>query len=87
MGLEALDLILVLLLASINNLIFGGSFLAVWLVFILPVLLALILFLAKRNKPDGFLVHAIKFSITPGSFSAGTIPKNNEKMKRTFLVD
>jgi hypothetical protein len=74
-GLEIHDLLFVLLFAAIMNLIFGQTTLGFYLVFVVPVFMAAILFIAKRNKPDGFLVHAIKYYINSGAFSAG----NNSK--------
>ena len=39
--------------------------------------MAAILFIAKRNKPDGYLVHVIKYYTNTGAFSAGSKGKNN----------
>ena len=53
------------------------------LVFIIPILLLIILYFGKKNKPNGFLVHLIRFYITAGFYSAGQDSKylNNLKEK------
>lgn len=65
-GLEALDLIASLILAAIMN-VFGFPTL---FVLGIPVLALLALYFGKRNKPDGFLLHLIRYYMTPGHFSA-----------------
>ena len=70
-GLEVHDLLFVLLFAAIMNLIFGQTVLGFYLVFVVPAIMAAILFIAKRNKPDGFLVHAIRYYTNDGRLSAG----------------
>jgi hypothetical protein len=70
-GCEAPDLLAVLLFAAVMNLIFGQTFLALPMVIIFPSILLLILFFGKRDKPDGFLIHLLRFHITPGFYSAG----------------
>ena len=71
LGLEAHDLLFVLLFASIMNLIFGTTFLAPYFVFILPIFIGLILYFSKRNKPPHYLMHFLKYKLTPGFYSAG----------------
>lgn len=65
-GMEALDLIGSLILASVMN-VFG---LPTLLVLGVPALTLLALYFGKRNKPDGFLLHLVRYYITPGHFSA-----------------
>jgi hypothetical protein len=81
-GLEAHDLLFVLLFAAIMNLIFGQTPLGTIMVFIVPSIMAGTLFVAKRNKPEGYLAHLIKFHIEPGHMSAGAIGKNEFKRLR-----
>jgi hypothetical protein len=75
-GLEIHDLLFVLLFAAIMNLIFGQTAIGFYLVFVVPSIMAAILFIAKRNRPDGFLVHAIRYYVNSGAFSAGDDGKN-----------
>lgn len=80
-GLEAPDLLFVLIFAAIMNLFFGTTSLALPLVIMLPLVVLGVLYLGKRDKPDGFLIHLIRFYLTPGFFSAGEDSKFEEKMK------
>lgn len=82
MGLEAHDLLFVLLFASVMNLIFGQTALAIYLVFILPGVMLIVLYLSKRNRPDKFLIHWLRYKLTPGSYSAGNVGQNESKRKR-----
>lgn len=70
-GLEIHDLLFVLLFAAIMNLIFGRSVLGFYLVFVLPSLMAIVLYIAKRNKPDNFLIHYLRYYLNSGTLSAG----------------
>jgi hypothetical protein len=47
----------------------------------LPSLMLVILFVGKRDKPDGFLIHLVRFYLTPGFLSAGEESKFEEKMR------
>lgn len=79
-GLEALDLLLVLVLSAIMGLFFDGGKLGFIFIFLFPVTLLVSLFLIKRNKPDGYIKDILKFYITRGHFSASEELKNQNKM-------
>ena len=81
-GLELPDLFLVLILAATMNLFFGRTFLAVPMVFVVPSLLALIFYFGKRDKPEDFLIHFIRYYLTPGFYSAGKESSFEGKMRR-----
>ena len=66
-GYEIPDLLAIFLLLSILNFVFGQSFIAVWLP---SSILAVILRYGKKGKPDNYLIHWIKFQVSPGIFSA-----------------
>ena len=70
-GMEASDFIFILLVAAILNLIFGRTDIAPWIVFGIPSALAVIVHIGKRGRPDGYLIHLIRYYITPGFYSAG----------------
>jgi hypothetical protein len=70
-GIEATDLLAVLILAALMNLIFGRLSIGPIFVFVLPGALFAALYAAKRDKPDGFLAHLIKFYLSPGELHAG----------------
>lgn len=85
-GFEVHDLLFVLVTASVMNLVFGRTRIALYLVFLLPALMALVLFFVKRNKPEQFLVHFMRYHMNPGFFSAGARPMKAEQMN-TSIVD
>ena len=65
------DLLIVLIFAAVMNLFFGQTRLSTVMVFILPGILEISLFLIKRNHPKDFFVHFLKFHMSPGIFLAG----------------
>lgn len=84
-GLEAPDLLFVMIFAAVMDLFFGRTSLALPLVILLPVAMLGVLYVGKRDKPDGFLVHLIRFYLTPGYFSAGEESKFEEKMRKPIF--
>jgi hypothetical protein len=73
-GYEVFDLVVLFITLSVLNFIFAEGFklLCVWL----PVLiLAIILRVGKRGKPENYIVHLIKFHVSPGVYCAFTDPK------------
>lgn len=81
LGMEAQDLIFVMLFASIMNLIFGKTSLSFVLVFVVPAIMGVILFFAKRGKPEGYLIHLIRYYVISGFYSAAQDSKNHDKMR------
>ena len=75
---EAPDILGVLIFASVMNLFFGRTSLAFVFVIILPLILLIVLYVGKRGKPDGFLIHVARFYLTNGYFSAGENQKDTE---------
>ncbi len=84
-GLEVMDLIAVLMLAAVSNLVFGGMKFAPVFVLLLPSLLAATLYFAKRDKPEGFLLHLLRYWTTPGLYSAGYLNGQLEQKRRKLL--
>jgi hypothetical protein len=84
-GLEAPDLLAVLMFGAIMNLIFGQTALALPIVIILPSVMLLVLYFGKRDKPDGYLLHLLRFYFTPGFYSAGEDPKHEHLMRRNII--
>lgn len=70
-GIEASDLIGVLILAAVMNLFFGRVPFGALFIFGIPAALFVALYLGKRGKPDGYLNHAIKFYLSTGELHAG----------------
>ena len=80
-GLEALDLLIALIFGAVMNLFFGGTALEIPLVIGGPVLIITIFYFGKKNKPENFIAHLIRFYLEPGFFSAGEESKNIQKMR------
>ena len=70
-GIEATDLLAVLILAAIMNLFFGRFSFGPIFFLGLPAVLFVALYLGKKGKPEGFLLHAMKFYLSPGELHAG----------------
>jgi hypothetical protein len=70
-GVEAADLLAVLLLAAVMNLVFGRMSIGPVFIFGVPALLFFALYFGKRGKPDGYLLHAVKYFLSPGELWAG----------------
>lgn len=74
LGFEIPDLLFIFLTISVLNFLFGSTSLK-WLFVWLPsASLALTIRLAKRGKPDNYLVHWLRFQIKPGIYSAFSDP-------------
>ena len=86
MGFEAIDLIVTLLFASIMNFIFGQTFLAFLLVFILPITALFGLYFIKRRHPSHYLGDLINYFLIPGYYYAGIVGKNELKRKQGFYA-
>lgn len=85
-GLEVHDLLFVLIFASVMNLFFGRTRAAVYLVLLLPSVMAAVLFLAKRNKPDRYLVHLFRFYLSPGFYAANEDSRKQSAMRNTIYA-
>jgi hypothetical protein len=70
-GVDATDLLAVLLLGAVMNLIFGRLSIGPIFIFGLPGILFCALYCGKRGKPEGYLLHALRFYISPGALHAG----------------
>jgi hypothetical protein len=84
-GLEALDLLLVLVLSAIMGLFFDGGKLGFIFIFLFPVTLLVSLFIIKRNKPDGYIKDILKFYLGRGHFSASEELKNQNKLMNRII--
>lgn len=78
-GFEALDALLIFMVLSVLNLLFGKTGLKIPLVWLPTATLALILRLGKRGKPERFLVHWLRFQFKPGIYSAFPSPTHSGK--------
>ncbi len=69
-GYEVMDVLAIFLTLSVLNLLFGQSGMSLLLVWIPTVLLAVVLRVGKRGKPDKFLLHWLRYQVKPGVYSA-----------------
>ena len=69
LGFELLDVILLLLNLSLQNLIFGSTMFRIPMVFGTSAALACVLFFFKRGKPDQYLAHYAEYLKAPSVFS------------------
>lgn len=76
-GFEVPDLLFIFLTMSILNFLFGSTNLKLLLVWIPSFALALTVRLAKRGKPDNYLIHWLRFQIKPGVLKAFPEPSSN----------
>ena len=69
-GFEVVDLLMIFLTLSLLNFFFGATSFKLLLVWVPSALLATVLRLSKRGKPDGYLAHWLRFQVRPGIWSA-----------------
>ena len=69
MWLEMTDIFVLVTICSLLNLIFGGTFLKTYLVYLPTFFLALVLILSKRGKPENFLAHYLSYQLKPKALS------------------
>ena len=81
-GMEACDLIFVLLWACLMDTILGHTELRTFAVFIFPFCVGLVLYLGKRGKPDQYLQHFIRYHCSPRYYSAGAQAQDQNQRKR-----
>ncbi len=77
LGFEVPDVLAIFLLLSILNFMFGQTNQKLLLVWLPVVVIALVLRVGKRGKPDNYLVHLVKFQLRPKYFSAFQSPTND----------
>lgn len=70
-GVEATDLLMVLIVAAVMNLFFGRFSFGPLLIFGIPGLLFCALYFGKRGKPEMYLMHAVRYHLEPGALMAG----------------
>ena len=84
-GLEALDLLLVLISSAFMGIFFNGGKLGFIFVFILPLILLIFLYFLKRNRPEGYLKDVLRFSLSRGFYSASE-PLPNQVLLRSTII-
>ena len=69
-GFEVPDVLAIFFMLSILNFICGQMPYKIIFVWLPTAALALVLRLGKKGKPDSYLVHWLRFQITPGTYCA-----------------
>jgi hypothetical protein len=67
--LEITDIFALVSFCSLLNLLFGGGAWKLYLVYLPTLVLAITLILAKRGRPEGFLLHFLRFHFEPKQLS------------------
>ena len=69
-GYEIPELLAVFFLLALLNFVFGQTNLKLFLVWLPVVVLAIVLRVTKRGKPDNYLVHLVRYKLQPPLLSA-----------------
>lgn len=70
MGFEIFDLLSIFMTISILNFLFGQMSYQLLLIWLPALVLTLTLYYGKRGKPDNYLVHWLRYQVSPSKFSA-----------------
>jgi hypothetical protein len=81
-GFELPDLLLIFMNLAITNLVFGTTSFRYPLVWGTTLGLALVLFFAKRGRPDNFLQHLGEYISTPAYRAAGKADRIYRRFKK-----
>lgn len=84
LGFELADVLILFLNLSLENLIFGGTHFKMPMVFGSSLLLAFVLFVFKRGKPDLFLQHYVQHMLSPAHFS-GNAPDGEYRLHKSLV--
>jgi len=77
LGFEVPDVLAIFLLLSILNFLFGQNNYKLFFVWLPVIIIAVILRIGKRGKPENYLLHLVKFHLRPKYFSAFKAPTQN----------
>lgn len=86
LGLEIMDLLAIMLLAAVNNLLLGQMKLAPVFVIVIPSITAAVLYVVKRDKPENYLLHLLRYLTSPGLYSAGLRNEMMEEKRSNFIA-
>lgn len=86
-GFELPDLLLIFANLTLTNLIFGQTAFKIPLVWGTTLLMAGILFFAKRGRPESYLQHLGEFLLRPSHFAAGSPDIKYEPFKMEGKVN
>lgn len=81
MGFELFDMLLIGMTISVSNLLIGQIPFRLFVAWTPALLIAGVLWFGKRGKPDGFMLHWLRFKIGPSVYCAFKEAKNKWKKK------
>ena len=81
-GFEIPDLLAVFFLLSVLNFMFGKTEQKLLLIWLPSIVLAGVLRVSKRGKPDNYLVHFMRFHVRARSLFAFHEPSNNKPIPK-----
>jgi hypothetical protein len=82
LGYEVFDVLAIFFTLSVLNFLFSSMSNKMLLIWAPSLLLALVLRVGKRGKPENFLVHWLRFQIRPGQLSAFEEPKYSRTLPK-----
>lgn len=78
-GFEIFDLLVIFSYLSVFSLLLGSSSLKIPIAWGGAVFIALLLFFTKRNKPENYLIHKLRFWLKPGTYYANSFDLEFQK--------
>lgn len=81
-GYEVADVLAIFLTLSILNFLFGQTSLKFTFVWLPTIVLATVLRVGKRGKPEKYLFHWIRYQFQPGTFCAFKEPTQNQPYRK-----
>lgn len=86
LGFEIMDLLAIMMLAAVNNLLLGRMSFAPVFVIVIPAIMAAVLYIVKRDKPENYLIHLLRYLSSPGLYSAGLKNETLEEKRRNLIA-
>lgn len=81
-----MDLLAIMMFAAVNNLLLGRMKFAPVFVIVVPAVMAAVLYIVKRDKPENYLLHLLRYLSSPGLYSAGAKNQKLEEKRRTLIA-
>lgn len=78
LGFELTDMLVFGIMLSVLNIIFSHSSMKLFLTWGPTLALALVIKLLKNGKADNYLIHLIRYKVSPGHYHAFTPAKKNQ---------
>lgn len=83
-GFEVPDLLAIFLLLALLNFLFAGSAYKIFLSWLPTLLIAVVIRLGKRGKPENYLLHLARFHLNPKYYPAFPEPNYSPRILRSI---